>query len=403
VTSILDVDLTDPALYTNGFPHEVFTELRARGPVHLHPPAEGRLGISPIPFWSLVAHSEIQQANRDWKTFAASDGPMVAPDPLMTSGRTLLTLDPPDHSEMRRIISSEFTPRMVGRLEQLLTDRTARILEAAVDRGTCDFVRDIAYQVPMHVIADIIGIPEEDRGWIFERTDHLLKAGNPYGEYTEEDRLALQVEVFEYAQRITAAKRANPADDVWTKLASQLDGFELEMFFLILSVAGSETTRNALTMGLIALLDNPEQLDELRANPQLSLTAADEILRWSSPVLIFGRTATTDVTLGGQDIKAGDRVVFWHPSGNRDETVFEDPFRFDIHRSPNPHIAFGGGGVHYCLGANLAHKEIRVVLEAIAAGYDIELAGPPVWTGAGPVHNVGIGIDSLPVRVTARN
>ena len=401
MTRILDVDLTDPQLYISGFPHDVFTELRARGSVHFHPPVEGRLGITPIPFWSIVAHGEIQQANRDWKTFASTDGPMLAPNPLISAGRSLITLDPPDHVEMRRIISSEFTPRMIGALEQRLTDRTARILRAAAGR-TCDFVRDIAYQVPMHLIADIIGIPEDDRAWVFERTDHLLKAGNPYGEYSEDDRLALQVEVFEYAQPITADKRANPADDVWTTLAEQLDGFELEMFFLLLSIAGSETTRNALTMGLIALLDHPDQLAELRANRELSQTAADEILRWSSPVLIFGRTATRDVTIGGQDLKAGDRVVFWHPSGNRDETVFDDPFRFDIHRSPNPHIAFGGGGVHYCLGANLAHKEIRVVMESIAAGYDIELAAPPVWTGSGPVHNVGISIDSLPVRVTAR-
>ena len=156
-------------------------------------------------------------------------------------------------------------------------------------------------------------------------------------------------------------------------------------------------------MGLIALLDNPDQFEKLRQNSELSATTADEVLRWSSPVLIFGRTATTDVTLGGQDIRAGDRVVFWHPSGNRDENVFADPFRFDIHRSPNPHVAFGGGGVHYCLGANLAHREIQVVLRSIAAGYDIELTGPPVWTGAGPVHNVGISIDSLPVRITARH
>ena len=402
MTRTLNVDLTDPQHYTNGFPHEIFTELRGRGPVHFHPPVEGRLGIAPIPFWSFVAHTEIQQANRDWKAFASTDGPMIAPDPLISAGRTLLTLDPPEQAEMRRIISSEVTPRMIGTLEQRLTDRTARILAAAAGR-TCDFVRDIAYQVPMHLIADIIGIPEDDRAWVFERTDHLLKSGNPYGEYSEDDRLGLQAEIFEYAQRITADKRANPADDVWTKLAEQLDGFELEMFFLILSVAGSETTRNALTMGLIALSDNPDQLDELRADPDLSSTAADEILRWSSPVIIFGRTATRDVTIGGQDVKAGERVVFWHPSGNRDETVFDEPFRFDIHRSPNPHIAFGGGGVHYCLGANLAHKEIRVVLESIAAGYDIELAGPPVWTGAGPVHNVGIGIDALPVHVTARN
>lgn len=402
MTRTLDVDLTDPELYTEGFPHGVFTELRQRGPVHLHPPIEGRLGIAPIPFWSIVTHAEIQQANRDWKTFAACDGPMIAPDPLMSTGRTLLTLDPPEQTVMRRIISSEFTPRMIGTLEQRLTDRTARILESVVG-SNCDFVRDIAYQVPMNLIADIIGIPEDDRSWVFERTDHLLKSGDPYGIYSEEDRLGFQAELFEYAQRITADKRANPADDVWTKLANQLDGFELEMFFLILSIAGSETTRNALTMGLIALLDNPHQLAELRGNPDLSRTAADEILRWSSPVLIFGRTATRDTTIGGQDVRSGDRVVFWHPSGNRDELVFDDPFRFDIHRSPNPHLAFGGGGVHYCLGANLTHKEIRVVLESIAAGYDVELAGPAVWTGAGPVHNVGIGIDSLPVQVTPRN
>ncbi|WP_374159710.1 cytochrome P450 [Mycobacterium sp. G7A2] len=328
MTQILDVDLTDPQLYRNGFPHEVFTELRARGPVHLHPPVEGRLGITAIPFWSIVAHGEIQQANRDWKTFASFDGPMLAPNPLISAGRSLITLDPPDHVEMRRIISSEFTPRMIGALEQRLIDRTARILQAAVGH-TCDFVRDIAYQVPMHLIADIIGIPEDDRSWVFERTDHLLESGDPYGKYTEDDRLGLQTEVFEYAQRITADKRANPADDVWTKLAEQLDGFELEMFFLLLSIAGSETTRNALTMGLIALLDHPDQFAELRANPELSPSAADEILRWSSPVLIFGRTATRDVTIGGQDLKAGDRVVFWHPSGNRDETVFQDPFHFD--------------------------------------------------------------------------
>lgn len=401
MTRTLDLDLTDPQLYTGGFPHSVFTELRARGPVHLHPPIEGRLGIAPIPFWSIVSHGEIQQANRDWKTFASFDGPMVAPDPLISAGRTLLTLDPPEQTTMRRIISSEFTPRMIGTLEQRLIDRTARILEAAAGR-TCDFVRDIAYQVPMHLIADIIGIPEGDRAWVFERTDHLLKSGDPYGEYSEEDRLGLQAELFEYAQRITADKRAHPTDDVWTKLTGQLDGFELEMFFLILSIAGSETTRNALTMGLIALLDHPDQFAELRSQPGLSSTAAEEILRWSSPVLIFGRTATRDITIGGQGVKAGDRVVFWHPSGNRDETVFDDPFRFDVHRSPNPHIAFGGGGVHHCLGANLARKEIQVVLESIAAGYDIELAGPAVWTGAGPVHNVGIAIDSLPVHVSDR-
>lgn len=403
MTATLDIDLTDPDLYRNGFPHEVFSELRHRGPVHLHPAIENRPGIPAMPFWSVVAHPQIQQANRDWKTFAAYDGPMVGPEPLISAGRSVIATDPPEQTEMRRIISSEFTPRMIGQLEQRLIERTTGILAAAGARGTCDFVRDVALQVPMHLIADIIGIPEEDRASVFWLLDRLLKSGDPYGPYSEEQRLALQVELFEYAQRITADKRTNPADDVWTKLAVRLDGFELEMFFLILSVAGSETTRNALSSGLIALLENPHQLAELRENPDLAVSTADEVLRWSSPVLLFGRTATTDVTLGGQDVAAGDRVVFWYPSGNRDESVFTDPFRFDIHRSPNPHIAFGGGGVHYCLGANLAHKEIQVVLRSIATGWDIELDGPAVWAGAGPVHNVGISIESLPVRITARS
>lgn len=401
MTPVLDVDLTDPQLYTHGFPHDIFTELRARGAVHRHVAVHGRPGIPPIPFWSIVTHPEIQQANRDWKTFEAKGGPMMAPDPLLSAGPTLVSMDPPEQALMRRIITSEFTPRMIGRLEQLITARTRAILAAAAG-GTCDFVRDIAYQVPMHLIADIVGIPESDRPWVFERVDHLLKSGDPYRGYSEDDRLGLQVELFEYAQRLTADKRAHPTDDVWTTLAGQLDGFELEMFFLILSIAGSETTRNALTQGVIELVHHPAQLAELRSLPGLAATAADEAIRWASPVLFFGRTATCDVTIGGQDIRSGDRVLFWYPSGNRDESVFEDPFRFDIHRSPNPHVSFGGGGVHYCLGANLARKEVQVVLATLAAGYDIELVGPAVWAGGGPVHNVGIGVDSLPVRIAAR-
>lgn len=399
----VDVDLTDPQLYTSGFPHDTFTELRRRGPIHRHPAVEGRPAIPSIPFWSIVTHHEIQQANRDWKTFEANGGPMMSADPLLSAGRNLVAMDPPGQAELRRTITSEFTPRMIGRLEQRIATRTREVLAAAAERDTCDFVGDIAYQVPMHLIADIVGIPETDRPWVFERVDLLLRSGNPYNGYTDDQRLGFQVELFEYAQRLTVDKRTNPTDDVWTKLAAQLDGFELEMFFLILAIAGSETTRNALAQGLTALLDDPAQLADLRANPQLAVTAADEAIRWSSPVLFFGRTATTDVTIGDQQVSAGDRVLLWYPSGNRDESVFAEPFRFDIRRSPNPHVSFGGGGVHYCLGANLARKEVEVVFGAIAAGYDVELTGPAVWSGGGPVHNVGVGIDSLPVRITPRH
>jgi cytochrome P450 len=263
------------------------------------------------------------------------------------------------------------------------------------------------------VIADIVGIPEHDRPWIFERTDLMLRALDPRNDLTLDDQRAAQVDLFGYAQQLTERKRAEPADDVWTLIAQaeltdddgtthRLEGLELEMFFVILAVAGSETTRNALSQGLLALLDHPDQLAELRARPELLPTAGDEIIRWSSPVLFFGRTATRDVELGGRAIAAGDRVVLWYPSANRDERAFEEPFRFDVHRDPNPHVSFGGGGPHYCLGANLAKKEVQVLTGALLDRFDVELTGPAEWAGGGPVHNVGVSVDHLPVRLTPR-
>jgi cytochrome P450 len=397
VTRTLDIDLTNPQLYENGFPHDVFTELRGRAPVHLHPAIEGRPDIPSIPFWAIVAHPEIQQANRDWKTFAAQDGPLLGPDPLMSAGRTLLTLDPPDQTEMRRIISSEFTPRMVGTLEQRLTDRTTRILEAAAD-GTCDFVRDIAYQVPMHVIADIIGIPEDDRSWVLERTDRLLKMGDPYrADFSADKRLGLQAELFEYAQRITADKRANPADDVWTKLAARLDGFELEMFFLILSLAGSETTRNALSMGLIALLEHPDQLAEPRSLANccrrgLALVEPGAVLRAHCHQRRDHR-------------RTGCRRATAWCFGTRRETAtrtFLPTLSGSTSTDPQP-----ARRLWRRRRALLPRRQSRPQgnssgVRVDCAGYDIEPAGPAVWTGAGPVHNVGIGIDSLPMRIRPR-
>jgi cytochrome P450 len=314
----------------------------------------------------------------------------------------LVSMDPPDHTRLRRLITAGFTPRMIGKLEEHIAARTTAILDAAEAAGTCDFVRDIAYQLPMHVIADIVGIPEDDRPWVFERTDLMLRALDPHNDLTADDQRAAQVDLFRYAQELGERKRQEPADDVWTILASNIEGFELEMFFIILSIAGSETTRNALSQGLMALLDHPDQIDALRADPTLAGPATEEIIRWSSPVLFFGRTATKDVELGGARISKGDRVVLWYPSGNRDERAFDRPFEFDIRRDPNPHVSFGGGGPHYCLGASLAKKEVAVLTSALLQRFDVRLAGEPEWAGAGPVHNVGVSIDHLPIELRAR-
>ena len=408
-----DIDLVDPASYRDGLPHELFTELRAQGAVHRHRAVQ--VGNQPeVSFWSVVRHAEVQQANRDWETFTATESVTLAASPADRQGHMLVSMDPPDHTRLRRLITAGFTPRMVDRLEQHIAERTVKILDAVAERGTCDFVRDIAYQPPMHVIADIVGIPDQDRPWVFERTDRMLRALDPRSSLTLEDQQTTQVELFSYAQQLTEQKRVDPADDVWTLIAQaevteddgtvhRLEGMELEMFFIILTIAGSETTRNALSQGLLALLEHPAQLDELRATPALRSSAAEEIIRWASPVLFFGRTATRDVELGGRQISAGDRVVLWYPSANRDERAFVDPFRFDIHRDPNPHVSFGGGGPHYCLGANLAKKEVQVLTSALLERFDVALAGDPEWAGGGPVHNVGLSVDHLPIHLTPRS
>ncbi len=406
-----DIDLTDRTLYAGGVPHELFSRLRDAGPVHRH---RGRAGHPPrdLEYWSVVRHAEIQQVNRDWETFTALDGPGLMVTSPERRGHMIVSMDPPGHTRHRKLISSGFTPRMISELEGHIVRRTDRILEEFADRGEGDFVTQVAYQLPMHVIADIIGIPDEDRPWVFERTEAMLLAYDPASGITDEQRQRAELELFGYAQTLGLSKRTHPADDIWTVLTnaeidaedgtrSSLGELELDMFFLVLSLAGSETTRNAISQGLMALLAHPDQLRALRDDRGHLSTATDEMIRWSSPVLYFGRTATRDIELGGRRIAAGDRVVLWYPSGNRDERAFPEPFTFDIRRTPNNHVSFGGGGPHYCLGASLAKKEVQVLIGALVDRFaTIEITGEAVWSGAGPEVNVGVSVAHLPVRVT---
>jgi cytochrome P450 len=361
----------------------------------------------------METHAEIVQVQRDWETFTATDGVEIHKVRYDHAAAMISAMDPPDHARLRRLVSAGFTPRMIDRLEDLITKRTDRILDTAASLGECDFVRDVAFPLPMHVIADIVGIPEADRRWVFEQVERVLRAYDTNTSLTPEDSEDAHAVLFAYAKQLSEAKRAHPQDDVWTLIShaevvgddgepTRLAGLELEAFFVVLTLAGSETSRNAISQGLVALLQHPEQLEHVREDRGARRIATDEVLRWTSPVLFFGRTATRDVDLGGADVRAGDRVVVWYPSGNRDDRVFADPFRLDVRRSPNPHLSFGGGGIHYCLGANLARKEIDVMLGATLDRFDVEIVDEPTWLGVGAASNVGVGLDRLPVSLTPR-
>ncbi len=414
---VCPADLLDPALYVHGVPHDLLRELRQEAPIQWHGPAVipdtyRPEGVPIDGFWVAFGHSEIVEVNRDWERFRAADGPTLTAMPEQMRGSALIWMDPPDHTRLRKLVSSGFTPRMLRRLDELLVRRTRAILDAAAEKGEFNFVSEVAFQLPMHVIADIVGIPEDERPHVFSLTDRML-SGIAGESVSHEEGAAAQVELFQYAEVLSDRKLAEPADDVWTELTqasiatddggvTKLGKTELDYFLMILAIAGSETTRNAISQGLVALLQHPQQLAELRADPELLNSAVEEILRWSSPVLYFGRTAAVDTRVGDAAIRAGDRVSMWYPAGNRDERTFDHPDRFDIRRSPNPHVSFGGGGAHYCLGAGLAKREVHVMTRALLERFDVELLGPPVWGGGGPGVNVGISINELPVRVSVR-
>lgn len=407
------VDLTDNEHYRHGFPHGLFTELRAQGAVLRHPEVPMHRAEEPFGFWAVLGHPELQEASRSWEDFAAIDGPRIVPTHPSHRGRSLTSADPAAHTRLRKLISAGFTPRMIGRLEEQIGERTTRILDDAAAAGTCDLVRDIAYLLPMHLIADIVGMPDADRAWVFTQTDRLMRAADPATGISDAERAGIERELFGYATALGEEKRRHPADDVWSVLASaevddgeggrtSLVGLELDLFFLILSIAGSETTRNVVSHGVLTLVEHPDQLERLRAATTVPDTAVDELIRWVSPVTCFGRTVVRDVELGGRQLRAGDRVTLWFPSANRDDRVFVDPFRLDLDRTPNRHVAFGGGGVHYCLGAHLARREIRTMVGELLRRFDVEPLAAPAWLATGPDASVGVSIDRLPVRLRPR-
>jgi cytochrome P450 len=412
MTSTASVDLSDFALWRNGFPDELFAELRRDSPIFRHALTPGVAKTVHRDFWMTTKHRHAQRIHRDTDSFTAVNGPLIQGVGVVGSFPTIINMDPPDLNKRRRVMSHAFTPRAIGKLEKGIRRRAAALIDRLLAAGGGDWIGDVADVLPMTVIGDIIGIPEEDRPQIFETLDHILKANSPVSTMSEQQRLELFGTVFTYAAELTAEKRRHPADDIWSTLTCavvtdengeqlSIPANELEIFFFVLTFAGSDTTKNALASGLQAFVDNPEEIERYRADETVRPSAVEEVLRWSTPVAFWTRTTKVDVEMDGVTIPRGGRVVSMLRSANRDEEVFDDPFRFDIGRTDNPHVTFGGGGPHHCLGAMLARAEIRAVLDELLCRAELKSLGPPKVAYPNLTTNMSI-FDEMAISVTGR-
>jgi cytochrome P450 len=406
------VDLSDFSLWCNGFPDDLFTELRCSRPLFRHELTPGVAKTVQREFWVATKHRHAVRLHRDTESFTAADGPLIQPVAMFSSSPTIITLDPPDLNKRRKLIAGAFNPRAIAKLEDGIRARAARMIDSLLAAGGGDWIEDVADTLPMTVIGDIIGIPDQDRPRIFDIFDRILKALGPEARPSGRVEVELFASVFGYAMELTAEKRRSPTDDIWSTLATaeitgedgeqfSLPANELEFFFFVLAFAGSDTTKNALAIGLQAFVNNPDQIERYREQEAVRASAVEEVLRWASPVAYWTRTAKVDVEMDGQHIAQGERVVSMLRSANRDEDVFESPFTFDIARQPNPQVAFGGGGPHHCLGAMLARAELRAVFDELLLRCDDIVLGPA--TVAHPNLRTNMSIyDEMAISVTER-
>ena len=406
------VDLSDSALWRNGFPDEVFTELRRNRPLFHHELTDGVARTVKRDFWMATKHRHAQRIHRDTDAFTATDGPLIQGVGIIGSAPTIINMDPPELLKRRRVLSHAFTPKAIGKLEDGIRRRAAGMVDGLLSAGGGDWITDVADVLPMSVIGDIIGIPEQDRPEIFDTLDRILKVASSEDEVAQQNAMELFGKIFTYALELTAEKRRNPTDDIWSTLTTasvtdengeklSIPANELEIFFFVIAFAGSDTTKNALASGLQAFVANPEQIERYREDETVRSSAVEEVLRWASPVTFWTRSTKADVEMDGIIIPKGERVVAMLRSANRDEEVFDDPFAFDIGRAENPHVTFGGGGPHHCLGAMLARAEIRAVLdELLCAAVDITLGTPKV-SYPNLTNNMTI-FDAMPISVKRR-
>ena len=388
------IDLSDPDLYATGDPHAVWSRLRANAPVFFQKHSYGP------GFWAITRYADVVRLSSDRRLSSSggrsTTGAPAAPDAAIAD--ILVCTDPPRHTQLKALVNKAFTPRVVAGLEAYVRDVVGRLVDDVAARGECDFAQDVAARVPYTVICELLGVPEEDRGALGHAVGHFMESrahitgGKPKNE----------IELGRYFLDLTHTRRAKPDMDLISLLVeAEIDGHRLSdadilALAMLLFIAGSETTMNSISGGLLAFMEHPDQLERLRGDPALWPKAVEEVLRWVSPVLNgMVRTATEDIEVGDRTIAAGEKVTLWYPSANRDEDHFADPFAFDVAREPNDHVAFGAG-IHFCLGASLARLEIRVTLQMVLErfGY-IQPAGEMLRLRS----NVSHAIEHLPVHL----
>ena len=371
------VDFYNPDTFEHGPPFDVFKELRENEPVYWNPQKEDE-GTG---FWVITRYDDVVATSLDYESYLSGHGVFVD-DSVGGSELMLVNMDAPKHSGLRNLVNKGFTPKMIRRMEPHVRDIASSIIDNVAKKGECDFVVDVAMELPLQVIAELIGIPQEDRHQIAQWSNQMIAVGDP--EYSPDMDTATKAaaEVFAYSSNLTTDRRENQKDDLITVLLNaevdgeKLEDMELNMFFLLLAVAGNETTRNLISGGMLTLFEHPDQWQRLKDDPDLMPAAVEEMLRWISPIMYFRRTASKDTEINGQKIKEGDKVTLWYGSANRDPDQFENANTFDVGRDPNAHVALGAGGPHFCLGASLARLEIRLMFEEIVNRLpDIRLAG----------------------------
>ena len=395
------VDLSNLDYFTDGPPYELFRRMRQEAPVHWNEPEGDDTG-----WWNITRFEDIKRVSRDHETFSNERGGFLIQDepgmPVDIQRAIMLGQDPPNHTKLRGIVQHVFSPRVVAEREPQIRRIVNQLIDDVIEKGECDFVDEIAVELPLIVIADMLGVPYEDRRKLFDWTNeisHAVAIVNP------EPALAALGEVGQYAAQLVAERRANPKDDLVTRLiqaevdGERLDDLQVALSFGFLMFAGNDTTRNTASGAMRALIEHPDQRQKLIDDPSLIPDAVEEMLRWVSAVVHFRRTVTRDAEIAGQPIAEGEKVVIWYASGNRDESVFERADTFDVTRTDFHHQAFGGGGRHFCLGNQLARLELRVLFEELLKRIpDMELAGEPKRL----LTNFTNELTSLPVSFTPR-
>ncbi len=412
-----EIKLGDLAVWMRPDREGIFAKLRDEAPISFHDepvfePPEGEEDVFTIPpgpgFWAITRYDDVLTVSRDPETFRSAPSINIGdiPPEIAEWLGSMINMDAPKHTKLRLIVNRGFTPRQVARIEESVREQAREIVDRVSPLGECDFVSEIAAALPLQIICEMLGIPREDTKRIFELTNTILGVGDPEYVSSAHDLMAAGMELFQYGLALAEDRLANPRDDISTAMMQaeiedehgrhKLTSAELGSFFLLLVVAGNETTRNAISHGMLALTQYRRARDLWMSDfEKFSPTAVEEIVRWSSPVIHFRRTVSRDTIVGDQRIAAGEKVVMFYNSANRDDRKFADPFLFDVRRDPNEHVGFGAGGPHFCLGANLARREIKVMFEELLHRLpDIEVSGEPDMLQSAFIH----GIKRMPCR-----